>query len=191
MKKKELLDFLKDGCFYEQIANQKGIQMQIVMNQVKQMDPLLIKEARTKGREVRKLKKNGCSKELIDMVKQCPSDVILPKNVTMKRIKRKIKMKTLTELELIQYRKSIEMKKSKVLEEEVTLLLEGYITMGQLRKAICFLNNLESNEEMKHINMEKMKTMKEEMLQVQKEQQARRNRNARTDSEIVDIMEMC
>lgn len=196
MRKKAeiLLDLLKDGYFYAQISSQMEVPLNMVMNQIKRIDPALVKEAKRKGKEVRELRRQGCSEELIEMVKRQPSNAKIPKNVTTKRIKRRINLKTLTELELIQYRKNMEIKKGKVSEEEVIILIEGYIAMGQLAEAISFLNILIGDEAIKQINMEKWKTMREEMLRTQKQQNQRKmNRQGKqqeAQKESIEIMEI-
>lgn len=82
--------------------------------------------------------------------------------------------KEITVDDVKEYRAIIDDKYDKVTYEEIILLVNAYIKTRQTSEAIQFLNTVINNEDLRYLDVEKMKNVKTKIEQIKKRQTARR-----------------
>lgn len=176
--KEKVLEGLVDGKNQGEIAQELGVPKCRVEKTIKQIDKDKLQEAREKGIISRK--------EKIEKIKKFYNST---KIISYNELREKMENHTITKEEVVQYRNQIDIRFNTVTQDEIILMINAYIRIGQISQAISFLDTLINNKGMKKIEEKLLKIKKEvEVIQTKQHIRILLRENKNTYSEIAKIV---
>lgn len=150
-QQEEILDLIRQGKSKIEMKTILGLSLPTIYSKISEIDKALVDAAEQEAKQGN----NG-------------------KKMNANTIRKKMNEKEITANDVKEYRFVIDEKYDKVTYEEIVLLVNAYIKTKQTTEAIRFLNTVINNEDLRYLDIEKMKDMKTQVEQIQKQQMARR-----------------